>query len=97
MRWEEEQPSMRGAPAVIRTTPCRTSLVVLAVLPGQTKLDTHKAHIAAAGRLEPIARELGCSMAQLALAWVLRNPHVSTAITGGDGGGGRRSRLASTT
>jgi voltage-dependent potassium channel beta subunit len=32
--------------------------------------------------LEPIARELGCTLAQLALAWCLRNPHVSTVITG---------------
>jgi voltage-dependent potassium channel beta subunit len=33
-------------------------------------------------RLEPIAHELGCSMAQLALAWVLHHPNVSSAITG---------------
>ncbi|MBN1219784.1 MAG: aldo/keto reductase, partial [Anaerolineae bacterium] len=26
--------------------------------------------------------ELGCSMAQLALAWCLKNPQVSTVITG---------------
>ncbi|MGD8238882.1 MAG: aldo/keto reductase [Armatimonadota bacterium] len=32
--------------------------------------------------LTAIADELGCSMAQLALAWVLKNPNVSTAITG---------------
>jgi aryl-alcohol dehydrogenase-like predicted oxidoreductase len=30
----------------------------------------------------PIADELGCTMAQLALAWCLKNPHVSTVITG---------------
>ncbi len=35
-----------------------------------------------AGKLEPIASELGCSLAQLALAWCLRNPRVSTVITG---------------
>ena len=29
-----------------------------------------------------IAGDLGCSMAQLALAWCLKNPHVSTVITG---------------
>ncbi|EFJ48457.1 hypothetical protein VOLCADRAFT_90695 [Volvox carteri f. nagariensis] len=46
------------------------------------KLETRRPHIEAASRLEPIARELGCSMAQLALAWTLRNPHVSTAIMG---------------
>ena len=33
-------------------------------------------------RLQPVADELGCSMAQLALAWCLKNPHVSTVITG---------------
>ena len=35
-----------------------------------------------ARRLAPIARETGATMAQLALAWCLRNPHVSTVITG---------------
>jgi len=34
------------------------------------------------GRLEPVARDLGCTMAQLALAWCLKNPRVSTVITG---------------
>jgi voltage-dependent potassium channel beta subunit len=33
-------------------------------------------------RLTLIANELGCSMAQLALAWCLKNPNVSTVITG---------------
>ena len=33
-------------------------------------------------RLTPIADELGCSMAQLALAWCLQNPNVSSVITG---------------
>ena len=33
-------------------------------------------------RLMPVAEELGCSMAQLALAWCLVNPNVSTVITG---------------
>lgn len=32
--------------------------------------------------LEPIARDLGGTMSQLALAWCIRNPHVSTVITG---------------
>jgi voltage-dependent potassium channel beta subunit len=32
--------------------------------------------------LRPIAAELGCSMAQLAIAWCAANPHVSTVITG---------------
>jgi voltage-dependent potassium channel beta subunit len=33
-------------------------------------------------QLVSIANDLGCSMAQLALAWCLKNPNVSTVITG---------------
>ncbi len=33
-------------------------------------------------QLAPIAQELGCTLAQLALAWCLTNPNVSTVITG---------------
>jgi voltage-dependent potassium channel beta subunit len=33
-------------------------------------------------QMMPLAEELGCSMAQLALAWCLKNPNVSTVITG---------------
>src|SRR5688572_6145565 len=36
----------------------------------------------AIGALDAIAKELGCTLAQLALAWCARNPHVSTVITG---------------
>jgi len=36
----------------------------------------------AVAQLEPIAAELGGSVAQLALAWVAQNPRVSTVITG---------------
>ncbi|HSQ82765.1 MAG TPA: aldo/keto reductase [Casimicrobiaceae bacterium] len=32
--------------------------------------------------LAPIAQELGCTLAQMALAWCLKNPNVSTVITG---------------
>jgi voltage-dependent potassium channel beta subunit len=32
--------------------------------------------------LQTVAAELGCTMAQLALAWCLKNPYVSTVITG---------------
>jgi voltage-dependent potassium channel beta subunit len=34
------------------------------------------------GRLAAIARDLDCSLAQLALAWCLKNPHVGSVITG---------------
>ena len=33
-------------------------------------------------QLEPTAKDLGCTLAQLALAWCLKNPNVSTVITG---------------
>jgi voltage-dependent potassium channel beta subunit len=36
----------------------------------------------AVAKLAEIAAELGCSLAQLALAWCSSNPHVSTVITG---------------
>ena len=39
-------------------------------------------NIAKVKQLEPIAKELGCSMAQLALAWARKNENVSTVITG---------------
>jgi voltage-dependent potassium channel beta subunit len=32
--------------------------------------------------LEPIAKELGCTLSQLSLAWCLKNPFVSSVITG---------------
>jgi voltage-dependent potassium channel beta subunit len=38
--------------------------------------------IAIVKRLQPIAEELGCTQAQLGLAWCLKNPDVSSVITG---------------
>jgi len=43
---------------------------------------TDRARNEAVARLAAIASELGCTTAQLALAWCLRNPRVSTVITG---------------
>ncbi len=40
------------------------------------------ARLQAVERLKPIAAELGCTLAQMALAWCLTNPNVSTVITG---------------
>jgi len=39
-------------------------------------------YVEAVKQLEPIAKDLGCTMAQLALAWCGRNKNVSTVITG---------------
>ena len=33
-------------------------------------------------KLEAVAKDIGCSLAQLAIAWCARNPNVSTVITG---------------
>ena len=33
-------------------------------------------------KLAPVAKDLDCSLAQMALAWCLKNPNVSTVITG---------------
>jgi len=41
-----------------------------------------KRKIEKAKQLAPLAQELGCTLAQLALAWCLKNPSVSTVITG---------------
>ncbi|MBL8046604.1 MAG: aldo/keto reductase [Anaerolineales bacterium] len=43
---------------------------------------TNQAHLDKVRRLEPIAKDLGCTLAQMALAWCLKNPNVSTVITG---------------
>ncbi|SEQ66817.1 Aldo/keto reductase family protein [Lentzea xinjiangensis] len=38
--------------------------------------------LTAVQRLKPIAEEAGITMAQLAVAWVLKNPNVASAIIG---------------
>ena len=56
-----------------------------AALPGYgwlAKSITDPAKVAKVEQLRPIADELGCSLAQLALAWCAKNPNVSTVITG---------------
>jgi voltage-dependent potassium channel beta subunit len=43
---------------------------------------TDKAKNEAVGQLDQVAKDLGCTLAQLAIAWCARNPRVSTVITG---------------
>jgi 1-deoxyxylulose-5-phosphate synthase len=43
---------------------------------------TRDAVVSAVEQLKPLAAEAGCSMAQFALAWVLREPNVASAIIG---------------
>lgn len=44
--------------------------------------DEGQARLEKVRELTKVAEELDCSMAQLALAWAIKNPNVSTAITG---------------
>lgn len=44
--------------------------------------DETKRNLEKVTQMTAIAAELNCSMAQMALAWCLKNPHVSTVITG---------------
>ena len=44
--------------------------------------DEGKQRIEKARKLAPVAADLGCTLAELALAWCLKNPNVSTVITG---------------
>lgn len=56
-----------------------------AALPGFDWLQEHQItpeRIEKVKHLSTIAAELGCSMSQMALAWCLKNPNVSTVITG---------------
>jgi voltage-dependent potassium channel beta subunit len=43
---------------------------------------TDEQKLARVRALEPIAQEMGCTLSQLAIAWCLKNPYVSTVITG---------------
>jgi len=55
---------------------------------------TDEAKNAAVTSLEAIAADLGITVAQLAIAWAARNPHVSTVITGASSVSQLRSNLA---
>lgn len=43
---------------------------------------TDKDRLAKVRALQPIAKSLGCTLSQLAIAWCLKNPNVSTVILG---------------
>ena len=43
---------------------------------------TNAERLAQVAALEPIARDMGATLAQFSLAWCLKNPHVSSVITG---------------
>ena len=64
-------------------------------LRARLETDQGRAQIRKAEELEPVARELGMSRAQLAIAWCLKNPHVSTVILGASRVDQLRENLAS--
>ena len=43
---------------------------------------TDQEKLAKVAELEPLAKEMGASLAQFSLAWCLQNPYVSTVVTG---------------
>jgi len=53
-----------------------------------------RAQVRKAADLEGVAKELGISQAQLAVAWCLKNPHVSTVILGASKPGQLSENLA---
>lgn len=60
----------------------RLALPAYAWLRERLMSDDGQAKIAKTRELAPLAAELGATLSQLAIAWCLKNPHVSTVITG---------------
>ena len=60
----------------------RLSLDDYKFLRDKFETDEGKDMIRTAGELQAVADDLGCGMAQLAIAWCLKNPNVSTVILG---------------
>jgi voltage-dependent potassium channel beta subunit len=60
----------------------RMALPDYAWLRERMETEEGRSQIAKAGELQAVANDLGISMAQLAIAWCLKNPNVSTVILG---------------
>lgn len=60
----------------------RVSLKGYEWLRDQFEDEKKQEQIAKVKKLSLVAKRLGCSMAQLAIAWCLKNPNISTVITG---------------
>ena len=68
-----------------------------ASLPGYEWLKdslTDPANLAKVDQLQAIATELGVSLTHLSLAWCVKNPHVSTVITGASNAAQVRDNMA---
>jgi voltage-dependent potassium channel beta subunit len=60
----------------------RMSLPNMQWLRGAVEGEAARANAEKVRKLEPIARDVGATLAQLAIAWCVKNPRVSTVITG---------------
>ncbi|MCZ6690477.1 MAG: aldo/keto reductase [Planctomycetota bacterium] len=60
----------------------RLDLESLGWLKDELETDEGRMRIEKVKKLQPVAKKLEGTMAQLALAWCVRNPHVSTVMTG---------------
>jgi voltage-dependent potassium channel beta subunit len=80
----------KGIPAGTRMTLPDYDWLRARIESPQGRASLHKAT-----ELEPIARELSLSLAQLSIAWCLKNPHVSTVILGASNTQQLRENLAS--
>ena len=60
----------------------RISLAGYGWLRDEFESEEGKRKIEKVKQLVPLARDLGCTLPQLGLAWCLKNPNVSTVITG---------------
>jgi aryl-alcohol dehydrogenase-like predicted oxidoreductase len=60
----------------------RTEVAFVAGYWKRTGKEVWEGHIEKVNRLEPIAEKLGVKQSALALGWVLKNPNISSAITG---------------
>jgi voltage-dependent potassium channel beta subunit len=63
----------------------RLSLENYQWLKPELESEAGRAKVAKVKQLTPLAEELGCTMAQLAIAWCLTNDDISTVITGASG------------
>jgi aryl-alcohol dehydrogenase-like predicted oxidoreductase len=61
-----------------------TDMIKKGLKSGESNLETKdpQSILAIVDKLRPIAERLGCTVAQLSIAWTLKNKHVSTCITG---------------
>ena len=66
----------------MRARPPKDSRASSDAMGGFIKSFTERPVLEAVQKLKPLAKEAGCTLTQFALAWVLREPNVASAIVG---------------